>query len=144
MNKKLQEINNKVKELKDNSPQYIEGRGLALRDGETLTEYQKALFIVLGMSESPTIDLETATHIYKEFSCQTVRNGVISRRHWMYNSRTEWRPLTPEEVNKRVVTHLMNNLGALIVKGYISVIPRLDFEAVKKIHTKEEVEDLTK
>lgn len=100
-----------------------------------LTQGQKLLYglICEKLKTNKPIHFREAKTIYIEQVCKDVRNGVVYWHNWWWcNEKDEqvgrYEPLPEELVPQRVLLWLTSNIGSLVLKGYLKVIPSIELQ----------------
>lgn len=100
-----------------------------------LTPAQKDLYALIceKLKDNKPILYEEAKKIYFEKGCRTMRNGWP---HWWWSVKNEetgnyearYAPYTEEAVKYITFNWLTFNIGKLVVKGALKVIPQIKLE----------------
>jgi len=105
-----------------------------------MTKGQVRLYTVLlkKIKTNDPITFEEAKEIYIGWGCREVRGGVPHSYNpwWKDNNGVErgrWEPLNEWEVATRTMLWLTSNIGALVLKGYLKVIPQIELKELKSI-----------
>ena len=106
---------------------------LILRPSSRLSKAQKALYplICKKLKTNTPITYKEAKKIYLTKACQQIVDGVP--HHWNYWWRNEdgemvgrYEPLQEDEIRARVFLWLTQNIGALVLRGYLKIIPQIE------------------
>lgn len=106
-----------------------------------LTPSQKELYelVVKKIEKNKPILYEEAKNIYFTKSCRNMINGLP---HYYTNyhhkdEKGEWvggrKPYNEWMINTAVVDWLVRNLGILIIKGALKVIPQIELDAISSL-----------
>lgn len=104
-----------------------------------LTQGQKSLFglITIKLEKNTPISFDEAKKIYLEKVCKNIRNGIPHwYNSWKRNEKDEmvggYEPLNEWELNNRILMWLTSNIGSLVLKGYLKVIPAIELNLKNK------------
>ena len=98
----------------------------------SITKAQKTLYdlICQKLKKDEPISFDEAKEIYIDKACRDVVKGVPYHCTWKYNDKTkdtEWKclPMSEKVLLQRVFLWLTSNIGALVLKGYLKVVPQI-------------------
>lgn len=79
---------------------------------------------------------EEAKRMYLNHGCRDVRNGIpYTYDYWMKDSKGErsggYVPMSENEIKIYATHWIMHNIGALVLKGYLKVLPQIEFGKIK-------------
>lgn len=102
----------------------------------TLRRGQASLYdlIIVKLKSGDPITLEEAKDIWLTKVCRKMYNGVPHRTMYGYWEDGEWRqhfrdvPMTDTDITFAVLDWLTRNLGLLVMRGYLKVIPMVQLE----------------
>lgn len=104
-----------------------------------LSQGQKVLYEVIcdKLKSNSPIYTEEAISIWKDNVCRLEKDGVPCYWNWYHTNTGEldkdghivWKPgltpLTNSEITTRSLGWLMMSIGALVLKGYLKIIPQI-------------------
>lgn len=95
--------------------------------------------VVYKVENGLPIKFEEAKTLYINYACREVRDGKpFYFNCWWRNEKEEmvgrWQELSQYEVATRTMMWLTQNIGALVLKGFLKIIPQIE---VKNINSKE-------
>lgn len=106
----------------------------------TINSAQKILYktIVRKLQNDEALSIDETVSLWKDCVCQNLIKGIP---HYFdpftFNSKTNEMgsliPLTQSQVRGRAVHWLMHGIGALIVKGYIDILPKINVKDIDKL-----------
>jgi len=108
-----------------------------------LTKAQKSLFALIcdKLKTDEKILYNEAEEIWVKKVCREVRNGVPHYYNY-YKDRYEedgevkfkggYEPLPEQWIVQRVLLWLTSNIGSLVLKGYLEVIPQIELKQLKQ------------
>ena len=115
-------------------------KALSIIRRPNLTRGQKDLYdlITIKLDAGKMIMYVEAKNIYIQKVCQQVRNGIPYTWNAWAEKYTDdkgeiqfkgaYQPMTDFELNQRVLLWLTSNIGALVLKGYLKVIPMIEIK----------------
>lgn len=113
-------------------------QSLAIIRKPRLTKGQSTLLqlIIEKIDDSKPITFNEAKEIYLSKVCQIMREGVpMYYEHYAHktvkeNGEIEWKgdfiPITDYQLTQYVLHWLVSNIGALVLKGHLKVIPMIE------------------
>lgn len=103
-----------------------------------MTNGQAKLYalILKKVKNNEAITYEEAKSLYIRFACREVKKGVPQFWNmWWRNDKDEmvgrWQPVSEHELNMRITQWIMTNIGSLVLKGYLQVLPTISFKEIK-------------
>ena len=126
--------------MQDLTRQPVEQKALEVIKRKNLTDGQKSLYelVIKKLEKDEPILFLEAKDIYIQKVCQNIINGVPQTRVYLEEkyikengeegSRIVERmyPMWENELTQRVLMWLTGNIGTLVLKGYLKVIPTID------------------
>lgn len=104
-----------------------------------LTKGQTSLYIKIQvkLEKNEKLTFNEVRDIYINWACRDVRKGVPYFWNWWWrNEKDEMvgrsEPMSEEQINISTITWLTHNLGCLVLKGYLKVLPAIELESVNK------------
>ncbi len=115
-------------------------KSLAIIQNPRLTTGQKSLYTIVcqKIQSGDKLIFQEAKDIYLKSVNRYMIKGIPHRyNYWIpipnnpgsYTS--ELQPMTEEEINFTVLDWLTSNLGRLILKGYLTVLPAVDLNLLR-------------
>lgn len=108
-------------------------KGITIFKKPNLTKGQKSLFevICLKLEKGDVLTFSEAKEIYINNVNREMRNGVPYFFNWWWrNEKDEMvgrlEPMSKEQINIAVITWLTHNIGCLVLKGYLKILPVLE------------------
>ncbi len=109
---------------------------LALSKRPRLTIGQKALFNLTckKIQEKSALTFEESQLLYTLYGCREARDGVLYYMDWWDhkdengNWREKLKPMNEYHARIATLTWLTHNIGSLVLKGYLKVLPVLELE----------------
>lgn len=113
----------------------INQQGLALKKRPHLTVGQKCLYdlVRIKLDRDESLLFSEVKPIYVNHVCRTVQNGVpYYFNYWWRNDKDEIvgrdEPMSEQQILAASVMWLTHNIGSLVLKGYLKVLPVLELE----------------
>lgn len=109
-------------------------KSLSIVKNPRLTRGQTELYsIICGkIKDNDKLKFEEARRIYIGFVNRNMINGIPHSYQYDWESKQfKLLPMTDDYLNFVVLTWLTQNLGALILKGYLTVLPAVDLNLLK-------------
>jgi hypothetical protein len=83
------------------------------------------------ISGEDKLTLKEAREMYIAFGCRDVRNGIpYCYNYWWRNEKGDMvgrsEPMTEDMIKTAVVMWLTHNIGSLVLKGYLTILPALE------------------
>lgn len=107
-------------------------QALVLKKRANLTKGQHVLYglICKKLETNDVILLQEIKDIYVHYACREVRNGVpYTYNFWWKKENEQWlgryEPMTSEQVTLWSLKWITQNIGSLVLKGYLKVLPQL-------------------
>lgn len=112
-------------------------KGVMIIRRPNLTDAQKPLFALIcdKLCKGDKLTMPEIKQIYIKYACREVRNGVPY--FWDYwknydyinkKSVGGWVKRPDKHLNQLVTMWLMNNIGSLVLKGYLKVLPIIELK----------------
>jgi hypothetical protein len=97
----------------------------------SLRRGQAALYDLLAVKikTGKPVTIKEARNIWLEKVCQNMIDGKPHRGIWYAvegGERQKFVPMSPEEINFSVLNWLTKNIGILVMRGYLQVIPMVE------------------
>lgn len=111
---------------------------LLIKQKNNLRDGQRSLYelICKKIKENCNLTYEEAKQLYIKFGCQTVFDGVPKYQCCLWSKdehgmmRYEWREQKGEILRLNVLNWLTRNIGLLVIRGYLQVLPALDLTTI--------------
>lgn len=104
-----------------------------------LTVGQKVLYKVIceRLKSGKPILFNEAREMYIRYSCRVVENGIpYYFNGWWRNKKDEIvgrnEPMSEWQIKVAASHWLTNSIGNLVIKGYLKVMPAIDFRELEK------------
>lgn len=95
--------------------------------------------IVEKLDSGEKISIQEAEHIWRTKVCRKMVDGVPHRTLYGYWENGEWKPwakdipMTDDDITFAVLDWLTRNIGLLVIRGYLKVIPMIELEKPRNI-----------
>lgn len=112
-------------------------KALSIIKRPNLTGGQTDLYdlVVSKLKDDAPITFMEAKSIYLTKVCRDIRNGIpYYWNAWKRNEAGETvggaEPMTEYDLTRRVLLWITANIGALVLKGYLKVIPMIELDTI--------------
>lgn len=109
------------------------GNAVQLMDMPGLTKGQKQLYKLICncLKSGKEITKDDVVHIYENYVMQSSQyhdyHFVNGEREYFVCDKPEW------HIKTQSMVWLFRNIGSLVLKGYLTVLPKFDFEEINKL-----------
>ena len=103
-----------------------------------LTEGQKVLYRLAcnKLEREERIFFKEAKKLYFSYGCREMRDGVPY--YYNYYQRNEageivggFEPMSEYQIVNQVITWLTRNIGSLVLKGYLKIMPAIELKEIE-------------
>lgn len=113
-------------------------KSLAIIKNHYLTQAQKHLYVLIceKLKNDEKLLFEETRNIWLTYAHRDMRNGIpYFFNYWWRNSEDEMvgrnEPMNEEQINMSSSMWLTHNIGRLVLKGYLQVLPMIELKNIR-------------